>query len=137
MKMSSLSMVVFAAYLAAERSTPADHQQIRVASRAFAEAVENRSEDRVQLISDTNRQIHREIANASKNGFLASALNATTDNPLVVRTYHRLNEVELQRSVTFHDLIIDAIVAAQAARAERLMIEHVLQARDSVIREFE
>jgi len=126
----------FAAYLAAERSTPDDHERIRAACEAFTDAIGSESSDRIRLISETNREVHREIATASKNAFLASALNATTDNPLVVRTYHTFSTVELQRSVSFHDLIVEAIVSAQCARAERLMIEHVLQARDSVIREF-
>jgi DNA-binding GntR family transcriptional regulator len=127
----------FAANLAAERSAPADHALMVAANKAFSDAITSESKDRIQLISETNRQIHREIASASKNAFLASALGQTTDNPLVVRTYSKLNKIELQRSETFHDLIVEAIVAGEGARAERLMIEHVLQARDSLIVEFE
>lgn len=127
----------FAANLAAERSTAADHELIIAACRAFADAIASDMKDRVKLITETNRRIHQEIASASKNAFLSSALSATTDNPLMVRTYHALNTLELQRSVTFHELIAEAIVAGQGARAERLMIEHVLQARDFLIGEFE
>jgi DNA-binding GntR family transcriptional regulator len=127
----------FAANLAAERSAPADHALMVAANKAFSDAITSESKDRIQLISETNRQIHREIASASKNAFLASALGQTTDNPLVVRTYSKLNKIELQRSETFHDLIVEAIVAGEGAPAERLMIEHVLQARDSLIVEFE
>ena len=127
----------FAANLAAERGTVSDHESIISACKAFAEATASDSADRVMLIGETNRQVHLDIASASKNAFLASALSATTNNPLVLRTHDKLDATELHRSVVFHELIAEAIVARQGARAERLMIEHVLQARDSVIIEFD
>ena len=67
------------------------------------------------------------------NPFLAMALAATIENPLVLRAYQGFDREQLARSALFHQLIVDAICKGDAGRAARLMTEHILQARDTLI----
>ena len=60
-------------------------------------------------------------------------IDKTFDNPLVLWSYRVFTADELDRSNLFHHLIGEAIAAHDGARARRLMIEHVLQARDTLL----
>ena len=57
----------------------------------------------------------------------------TVDVPLVFQALRRFDVDELGRSALFHHLVRDAVAGGEPARASRLMTEHVLQGRDSLI----
>ncbi len=57
----------------------------------------------------------------------------TVDIPLVFRAFQVFTPAERERSNLFHRLIRAAIGAGEADRAGRLMAEHVLQGRDSLL----
>lgn len=124
----------FACELAAERATPADHQELRQIAEAFeAAASEDAARDDFARVREANAALHQKIAQSAGNPFVGIALEASIENPLVLRAYRGFSDEELSRSTLFHHLIVDAICAGSGDRAGRLMAEHVLQARDVLV----
>lgn len=125
----------FACTLAARRITDEQRSALRRAAEEFAEVIggDLATDRAIECVSAANERLHQLIARTAGNPFLAASLNAAKDNPLVVRTYRSFTSDELARSAMFHELIVDAICRGDAVRAERLMMEHVLQARDAII----
>lgn len=123
----------FACELASER---ADEPQIRELARVaegFARATRIADDEaRLEAVRDRNDAFHQAIAEATGNAFLSLVLTATRDNPLALRSFRSFSREELGRSALFHHMIARAIGERRGDRAGRLMIEHVLQARDAL-----
>ncbi len=125
----------FACELAAERSTRADHVDLRRIAEAFeAAAGPDAERDDFARVREMNAALHRKISQAAGNPFIGTALEASLENPLVLRAYRGFNDEELARSTLFHHLIVEALCSGNGDRAGRLMTEHVLQARDVLVR---
>jgi len=79
--------------------------------------------------------------NAARSGVLAAAhhhrlsvmLARTVDIPLVFQAFRTFSAAEIERSDTFHHLIVDAMCRRDANRAAALMTEHIAQGRDAVL----
>ena len=127
----------FACQLAARRADDADRAELKRLADAFEAATrEDESEDFV-AVRAANAALHRRIAETGKNPFLGMALETTIENPLVLRAFQRFGREELSRSALFHRLIIESICAGDGDRAGRLMAEHVLQAKDTLVAAYE
>ncbi|MEZ5295323.1 MAG: hypothetical protein R2697_03325 [Ilumatobacteraceae bacterium] len=68
----------------------------------------------------------------SRHTRIRSLVHSGRRRPLVFQALQHFEPGELERSATFHRLIADA-VTARARAAERLMVEHVLQGRDTLL----
>ena len=123
----------FACQLAASRASEEDLSQLQAMADAFDVSVHEDPADDFAAVRATNAALHRKIAGAADNPFLAIALEATIENPLVLRAYQQFSSDELDRSVLFHRLIVQSICRREGDRAARLMREHVLQARDALL----
>ena len=66
---------------------------------------------------------------------LSELLKFTIDAPLVFRAFQKFDRAKSRRSNEFHQHIRDAIANGDAARASRLMIEHIDQGRDALLLE--
>jgi DNA-binding GntR family transcriptional regulator len=60
-------------------------------------------------------------------------LARTVDIPLVFQAFRSFGPPELERSDTFHHLIVEAMWRRDSGRAAALMGEHIAQGRDAVL----
>jgi len=123
----------FSCQLAAARADEDDHAELRRLVSEFDTAIlEDESED-LGVVRAANAALHRRIAAAARNPFLGMALDTTLENPLVLRAFQRFSADDLNRSALFHRLIVDSICNGDGDRAGRLMAEHTLQAKDTLV----
>jgi len=130
----------YAAELAAIRGDTTDRVRLRQASLAFDEAVadmlaarEDPSLARVRALDDANGRFHGTVLAMSRHSRLQALVAGAVDAPLVFQALQRFTTDELNRSRLFHDSIAAAIDAGESVRAGRLMTEHILQGRDSLL----
>lgn len=87
----------------------------------------------VRALDSTNGRSHGSLLAASRHGRIRHLVAGAVDAPLVFQALQRFERPELERPALFHQLIADAVAAGEAARAGRLMTEHVLQGRDALL----
>jgi DNA-binding GntR family transcriptional regulator len=125
----------YAAELAAQRSKPEDITAIERALMDYdgaLELVDSRQSEALREIFRHNERFHAAIVRASQHTRLQQLIARTVSVPMVYRSFQRYERAEFKRSSDFHHLILAAIVQGEAARAGRLMTEHILQGRDSL-----
>lgn len=128
----------YAAELAAERAEAAELAELRDATDSFAELAATarrgqRSIERVRQLDHANARFHGTLHSASRHGRIRQLVTGAVDAPLVFQALQRFAPAELERSALFHQLIAEAVIAGEGARAGRLMTEHVLQGRDALL----
>lgn len=124
----------FACELAAERGAESRLGELERVAAAFEEVTHLADDaERLDRIRATNDAFHQSIADATGNALLALMLATTRDNPLVLRSFRGFSREELGRSALFHRMIARAVGERRGDRAGRLMMEHILQARDALI----
>jgi DNA-binding GntR family transcriptional regulator len=129
--------------LAAERAaTRMDAEGVAVLDRAIAEfdagveQVHNPSasrDDGLRRITAANNAFHQAIVEGAEHRRLSALLLHTVDIPLVYQVFRHQDRAQSQRSNLFHRLVRDAIDAGEAARAGALMVEHIMQGRDTLL----
>jgi DNA-binding GntR family transcriptional regulator len=126
----------YAAELAAERIASHELGELVDAADEFG-AVRRRVDiatiEGVRRLNEANRQLHDRILAAARHDRLATMLARTVDIPLVFQAFRSFGPAEIERSDTFHHLIVDAIARHDGARAASLMAEHIAQGRDAVL----
>ena len=126
----------YAVEVATERATEAELGELVGFADAFSEvrrAVDNDSLVGVRQLHEANRQLHDGILAAARHHRLATMLTRTVDTPLVFQAFRTFSTAEIERSDTFHRLIVDAMCRRDATRAGALMAEHIAQGRDAVL----
>jgi DNA-binding GntR family transcriptional regulator len=124
------------AELAAERATPDQVTQLRHAERAFADAassLDRNDVDTVRHVFHLNDQFHSTLLACARHAQLAQSLEHSIDHTLIFQAFRHYGPSTMSRSVHFHGMIADAVSRGEAARAGRLMHEHVLQGRDQLL----
>lgn len=126
----------YAVELATERSTEVELGALVEAADAFGAAV--RASDAgatagVRRIHEANRVVHDAIVDAARHWRLTAMLARTVDIPLVFQAFRSFGPAELERSDTFHHLIVEAMCRRDGPRAAGLMAEHIAQGRDAVL----
>ena len=116
-----------AARLAAERATQADLEELRA---VLAELDGRRKRDPRSLI-DLDERIHRAIYHASHNSYLAETLEEYYTHALRIWMV-ALARTDIGAAVGGHHAVLEAVVRGDAARAERLMREHVESFEEAV-----
>ena len=126
----------YAVEVATERITEPELGALADAADAFGQirrTVDVDTIEGVRLLHDANRRVHDGILAAARHHRLTSALARTVDTPLVFQAFRSFGPAEIERSDTFHHLIVDAMCRRDAARAAALMAEHIAQGRDAVL----
>jgi DNA-binding GntR family transcriptional regulator len=126
----------YAVEVATERATEPERGELVAAAAAFADV--RRSEDvdaieGVRLLHEANRRFHDGVLAAARHHRLAAMMARTVDIPLVFQAFRSFGPAEIERSDTFHHLIVEAMCRRDAARAGALMAEHISQGRDAVL----
>ena len=126
----------YAAELAAARITDQELGALADAADEFG-AVRNQVDiatiEGVRRLNEANRRFHDRILAAARHDRLATMLARTVDIPLVFQAFRSFGPAEIERSDTFHHLIVDAIARRDGSRAAALMAEHIAQGRDAVL----
>ena len=120
----------YAVEIATERATEPELGALVDAADAFGAVRENGD---VHLLHEANRALHDGILSAARHHRLASMLTRTVDIPLVFQAFQTFGPAEIERSDTFHHLIVEAMCRRDGARASALMGEHIAQGRDAVL----
>lgn len=80
-----------------------------------------------------NRDFHNVIIEVSANARLESMLANVVELPIALRTYHRYNRAQLERSLRHHHELIDAFSARDADWARDVMSCHIRSARFALL----
>ena len=126
----------YAAELAAERITDQELGALVDAADEFGAVrseVDISTLAGVRRLNEANRRLHDGILAAARHDRLANMLARTVDIPLVFQAFRSFGPAEVERSDTFHHLIVDAIARRDGGRAVALMAEHIAQGRDTVL----
>jgi DNA-binding GntR family transcriptional regulator len=126
----------YAAELAAQRITEQELAALVDAADEFSAVrhdVDVATLEGVRRLNEANRRLHDRILAAARHDRLATMLARTVDIPLVFQAFRSFGPAEIERSDTFHHLIVDAIARGDGARAAALMAEHIAQGRDAVL----
>jgi DNA-binding GntR family transcriptional regulator len=126
----------YAVEVATDRATEQELGELADAADAFgavARAAGGDALEGVRRLHDANRRLHDGILAAARHHRLAAMLARTVDTPLVFQAFRSFGRSEIDRSDTFHHLIVDAMCRRDAARASALMAEHIAQGRDAVL----
>jgi DNA-binding GntR family transcriptional regulator len=124
-----------ASELAAQRATVEERARLGEAEARFATAVTAAGERgadgaSVRSVFEANAAFHGAILEAAHSERLAQALATTSDDGLVFQAFRHYEPTNMARSALFHEMVGDAVRQGDAARAGRLMYEHVLQGKD-------
>jgi len=87
----------------------------------------------VRMLNEANRRFHDGILSAARHHRLSTMLARTVDIPLVFQAFRTFGPAEIERSDTFHHLILEAMCRRDARRGAALMAEHIAQGRDAVL----
>lgn len=126
----------YAVEVATVRAGEAELAGLRAAADAFGEAcrtIHTGSLEGVRRLHEANSRFHNGVIAAARHRRLATMLARTVDIPLVFQAFRTFGPAELQRSDTFHHLIVEAMGRRQADRAGALMAEHIAQGRDAIL----
>jgi DNA-binding GntR family transcriptional regulator len=126
----------YAVEVATERSTETELGELVTAADGFTSErcrVDVESIEGVRRLHDANRRLHDGILAAARHHRLASMLARTVDIPLVFQAFQTFGPAEIERSDTFHHLIVEAMCRRDGTRAAALMTEHIAQGRDAVL----
>ena len=131
-----IRLEAYAVEVATERATEAELGELVGLADAFGavqRTVDIDSVQGVRRLHEANRQLHDGILAAARHHRLAAMLTRTVDTPLVFQAFRTFGAVEIERSDTFHRLIVEAMCRRDANRAGALMAEHIAQGRDAVL----
>jgi DNA-binding GntR family transcriptional regulator len=87
----------------------------------------------MRRITAANNAFHQAIVAGSAHRRLSALLVHAVDIPLVYQVFRHQTHAERERSNLFHRLVRDAIANGEPQRAGALMVEHIMQGRDSLL----
>jgi DNA-binding GntR family transcriptional regulator len=93
-----------------------------------------REKDNLRELVKENLRFHTTIMEAVGSERLTALIHKVTNLPLVYRSYNWYSDEQKQISEYYHKQITKALESKEAERAEALMREHVMEARDVVIK---
>jgi DNA-binding GntR family transcriptional regulator len=126
----------YAVEVATERATESELGDLVSAADSFGDVrrtVDVDAIEGVRLLHEANRRFHDAVLASARHHRLAAMLARTVDIPLVFQAFRTFGPGEIERSDTFHHLIVEAMCRRDATRAGGLMAEHIAQGRDAVL----
>ena len=129
----------YAVEVAAQRATESELGELVAAADAFGDVrldVDVDAVEGVRQLHEANRRFHDGVLAAARHHRLATMLARTVDLPLVFQAFSTFGPAEVERSDTFHHLIVEAMCRRDGGRAGSLMAEHIAQGRDAVLDAF-
>jgi DNA-binding GntR family transcriptional regulator len=130
----------YAAGKAALYRTDEDIETIKQANEIYERVIQHCDEanriniEHVKQLVEANHRFHEAIVAACKNEHLHFHLSKVVVIPLVFRSFYWYSKTELQQSLYFHKIILQAIQNQDLDRARIAMHEHIYEGRDIVLK---
>jgi DNA-binding GntR family transcriptional regulator len=87
----------------------------------------------LRQLTAANNAFHQAIVEGAQHRRLSALLVHAVDIPLVYQVFRHQTREQSERSNAFHRMIRDAIAAKEPQRAGALMVEHIMQGRDTLL----
>jgi DNA-binding GntR family transcriptional regulator len=123
----------YAAETAAREATDAQIDSLEALAGDMANAIEQSSPNGVNRVAQLNNDFHKLIVAGAANPRLEIALSSIVEVPLVLRTFRRYNQAELQRSMLQHLELVHALRARDGLWARSVMASHILSGRNTLL----
>jgi DNA-binding GntR family transcriptional regulator len=124
----------YAAAAAARNVTAEQLAELQALAREMRMLVKSNPETRAESLSELNNRFHKLIVVASHNQRLQSTLASIVDMPLVLRTFRRYDQSELERSTNQHVELVSALTSHDSDWARSVMTSHILSAQHTLLR---
>lgn len=122
----------FAAHKAAQRITPAKVRALKQSCIRFEKL--RATDDAMGLVKE-NLFFHNTILDAAGSDRLTLMVKKVIELPLVYRSFIWYSDEQRLISEHYHKQLVHAFETGDAERAELIMTEHVLEARDFLVQE--
>jgi DNA-binding GntR family transcriptional regulator len=124
----------FAAERAATRIDVKDVDRMAELCDLMEQAARPGSGQDLDRVAELNAEFHGLVRASAASTRLVTMLNAVVQLPLVVRTFHRYSEDDLERSCAHHRELVTALRARDSLWAQSVMRSHVLAAKAVLLR---
>lgn len=121
----------YAGHHAAARISEAEIEQLRQSCERFERLSGDKTD--VRRLVKENVFFHNTILEAAGSPRLTAMVRKVFDLPLIYKSYIWYSPDQKQISVHYHRQLVRALSARDADRTERIMKEHVLEARDLLV----
>lgn len=119
----------YGASLAARNITVGQIAEMRRLAERMEAAAQSGGDDFVDRIAEANDRFHRLLLDAAGNARLTAMLSRVIEIPLVLGTFRRYSDEDLQRSLGHHRELLAALEAHDPQWAESVMRSHIHAAR--------
>lgn len=118
---------------AAQFATDEEIAELRSLAEGIEKAAFGGAEPDYSTITDMNGRFHRLILLASRNRRLRSMVDTIFEIPLVVQTLARFDRQAMNRSVSHHFDLVEAIASRDSDWAVAIMRAHILAGRQTML----
>jgi DNA-binding GntR family transcriptional regulator len=87
----------------------------------------------LRQVTAANNAFHQAIVEGAQHRRLSALLVHAVDIPLVYQVFRHQTREQSERSNAFHRMIRDAVATKEPQRAGALMVEHIMQGRDTLL----
>ena len=119
----------FAAEAAARHASEADIKELHRLSTAAKSLLPCKSPADVEQIAELNDHFHKLILTAAGQQRTAAIATHLVELPIALRNFHQFTTTEMERSISQHLALVDAIAARDPAWAGTVMRAHVLSGK--------
>jgi DNA-binding GntR family transcriptional regulator len=127
----------YAAETAAKEASEAQIDGLEALARAMAAAIDPSSPSGIDQVAQINNEFHKLIVTAADSSRLEAALASIVEVPLVLRTFRRYSQNELNRSMNQHLELVEALRARDGLWARSVISAHILSGRNALLRTLE
>jgi DNA-binding GntR family transcriptional regulator len=127
---------VLEGYAARRAATRISHDEIARLEESCARFDRLRAEDGLRDLVKENLLFHNVILDAAGSDRLVPLVRKVIELPLVYRSFYWYSPEQKLISQHYHRQLTRALAAGDAKRAEMIMTEHVLEARDFLLAQF-
>ena len=114
---------------AAEWATEAQIEELRRLSARATALLPGTSAEDVEQIAEFNDRFHKLVLEASGQRRTAVTVAHLVELPITLRNFHQFTAADMERSVSQHQAVVEAIAARDAAWAGAVMRAHVLSGK--------
>ena len=115
-----------AAECAARNATTLQIDELFQLSQGASAVLPAKNVEDIERIAEFNDRFHKLVLEASGQRRTAAAVFHLVELPITLRNFHQFTAAEMERSISQHHAIVDAIAAGDAQWAGAIMRAHVL-----------
>ena len=119
----------YAAEWAARNATDAQIEELLHLSIRAKTLLPGTSVEDIEQIAELNDRFHKLILEASGQRRTAVTVEHLVELPITLRNFHQFTATDMERSVSQHQAVVDAIAARDGAWAGAVMRAHVLSGK--------